>query len=83
MATGGAETLLARARALHGAGDLTLACHLVDWVLRAELGKADAWQLWRDLFAARAQDELNMMARNTFRRAVREAEERLAAVGNA
>ena len=77
VAAAGPETLLARARSLQEAGDLALACHLVDWVRRAEPDNAEAWILWRDLFAARAADEPNMMARNTFRRAVREAEERL------
>jgi len=70
----GADNLLARARQLQAAGDLPLACHLVDWVRKAEPQNRGAWQLWRDLFQARAETEVNMMARNTFRSAVREAE---------
>ena len=70
----GADSLLARARQLQAAGDLPLACHLVDWVRKAEPQNHDAWQLWSDLFQARAETEVNMMARHTFRSAVREAE---------
>lgn len=68
------DKLLARARDLQTVGDLTLACHLVDWVRKAEPENRDAWLLWRDLFQARAETEVNMMARNTFRGAAREAE---------
>ncbi len=73
----GPEDILARARELQAAGDLPLACHLVDWVRKAEPGNRDAWGLWRDLFQARADMEGNMMARNTFRSAVGEAERHL------
>lgn len=70
----GANSILARARELQAAGNLALACHLVDWVRKAEPENGDAWRLWRDLFQARAEAEVNMMARHTFRSAVREAE---------
>lgn len=73
----GADNLLARARELQAAGNLPLACHLVDWVRKAEPQNREAWQLWRDLFQARAETEGNMMARNTFRGAVRQAERHL------
>ncbi len=63
----GADVLLSRAQARADAGDLPLACHLVDWVRRAEPDNADAWKLWADLFERRASVERNMMARNTFR----------------
>jgi hypothetical protein len=46
-------------------------------VRKAEPENRDAWQLWRDLFQARADKEVNMMARNTFRGAVAEAERHL------
>jgi glyoxylase-like metal-dependent hydrolase (beta-lactamase superfamily II) len=74
----GAEHILGRARELQAAGDLTLACHLVDWVCKAKPGNHRAWRLWRDLFQARADREGNLMARNTFRGAVHEAERQLA-----
>ena len=73
----GADALLNRAQQLAESGDLPLACHLVDWVRRAEPDNAKAWQLWADLFERRASGERNMMARNTFRAAVREAETHL------
>jgi glyoxylase-like metal-dependent hydrolase (beta-lactamase superfamily II) len=73
----GAESILARARELQAAGDLPLACHLVDWVRKAEPQNRDAWTLWRDLFQARADKEGNFMARNTFRSAVVEADRHL------
>ena len=73
----GAQNILARARELQAAGDMMLASHLVDWVRKAEPENRDAWQLWRDLFQARAEKEPNMMARNTYRGAVREAERHL------
>lgn len=74
---GGAENILARARELQAAGDLPLACHLVDWVRKAEPQNRAAWRLWRDLFQARADEEGNLMARNTFRGAVTKAERQL------
>ena len=73
----GADSLLARARELQAAGDLPLACHLVDWVRKAEPQNREAWQLWRALFQARAETEGNMMARHTFHGAVREAKRHL------
>jgi glyoxylase-like metal-dependent hydrolase (beta-lactamase superfamily II) len=73
----GAQNVLTRARELEAAGELPLACHLVDWVGKAEPENRDARQAWRDIFQARADKEVNMMARNTFRGAVREAERHL------
>jgi alkyl sulfatase BDS1-like metallo-beta-lactamase superfamily hydrolase len=70
----GAEGILARARELQSAGDPAMACHLADWVLKADPEDREAWQLWRDLFQARADSEGNFMARNVFRGAVHEAE---------
>jgi alkyl sulfatase BDS1-like metallo-beta-lactamase superfamily hydrolase len=73
----GAEKLVAQARRLQSTGELALACHLVDWVTRAEPENRDAWQLYKELFEARAAQEVNMMARNTFKGAAREAESHL------
>lgn len=73
----GAGSLLARAREIEAAGDPALACHLVDWVLKARPQDREAWQLWRDLFQARTDYEGNFMARNVFRGAVHEAERQL------
>jgi alkyl sulfatase BDS1-like metallo-beta-lactamase superfamily hydrolase len=73
----GAAALLSRARDLQTIGDLPLACHLVDWVCKAEPDNADARRLQRDLFEARGAAESNMMARNTFKGAAAEAEKHL------
>ena len=82
VAAAGSAPLLARARRLRDEGDpdgrsLRLACHLVDFVRKGEPESREAWELWRDLFAARAAAEPSLMARSVFRAAVREAEARL------
>ena len=71
----------ARARKLRAAGDLQLACHLVDFVRKGEPSNREAWELWRDLFSARAQSERSLMARGAYLSAVREAEARLKDMG--
>jgi alkyl sulfatase BDS1-like metallo-beta-lactamase superfamily hydrolase len=73
----GAAPILERARQLRDAGDLQMACHLVDWVRKGEPENREAWDLWRELFAARAEREESLMARGAFLSAVREAERRL------
>ena len=73
----GPAALLARARQLQTRGDLTLACHLVDLVLKAQPEDRDALALWQELFSARGENEANLMARNTFRYAARDAQRRL------
>ncbi len=83
VAAAGSQALLARARRLRDEGDLRLACHLVDFVRKGEPERREAWELWRELFAARAHAEPSLMARNAFRAAVREAEARLEALSGA
>ena len=82
VAAAGSEPLLARARKLRDDGELQLACHLVDFVRKGEPKNRQAWELWRDLFAARANDEPSLMARGAFHSAVREAERRLQELGS-
>jgi len=77
VAATGAAPILARARKLREDGDLQLACHLTDFVRKGEPENREAWELWRDLFTARAAEETSLMARGAFHSAVREAEERL------
>lgn len=76
----GADALLARARALQQADepDLRMACHLVDFVRKADPDNRQAWGLWRELFLARIGQEPSFMARGAYHSAVREAEARLA-----
>ena len=58
VAATGAAPILARARKLRDEGDLQLACHLVDFVRKGEPENREAWELWRDLFTARAADRV-------------------------
>jgi alkyl sulfatase BDS1-like metallo-beta-lactamase superfamily hydrolase len=77
----GPAPILDRARAAQAAGDLQMACHLVDFVKRGQPENKEAWELWRDLFAARAGQERSLMARGAFKAAVREAEAKLKELG--
>ena len=58
-----------------------MACHLADFVRKGEPENREAWELWRDLFAARAAAEPSLMARGAFLSAIREAEANLKALG--
>ena len=75
------QNILDRARKLREEGDLQMACHLADWVKKGEPENREAWELFRDLFAERANDERSLMARGAFRRAVRLAEAHLKELG--
>jgi alkyl sulfatase BDS1-like metallo-beta-lactamase superfamily hydrolase len=77
----GSEPILSRARKLRDEGDLQLACHLVDFVRKGEPENRGAWELWRDLFTARAAEESSLMARGAFLSAVRDAEAHLKGLG--
>lgn len=82
VAATGSSPILDRARRARDEGDLQMACHLVDFVRKGEPENRQAWELWRDLFAARARTERSLMARGAFFAAVREAETRLKELGN-
>jgi alkyl sulfatase BDS1-like metallo-beta-lactamase superfamily hydrolase len=73
----GAAPILERARTLRDSGDLQIACHLADFVRKGDPANREAWELWRDLFKARAEQERSLMARGAFLAAVRDAEARL------
>ncbi len=73
----GAAPILDRARVLQAEGNLQLACHLADFVRKGDPQNREAWELWRDLFTARAEQEDSLMARGAFKAAVRDAEARL------
>jgi alkyl sulfatase BDS1-like metallo-beta-lactamase superfamily hydrolase len=77
----GADNLLARARKLRDEGDLQLACHITDFVRKGDPQSREGWQLWRDLFAARAAAEESLMARGAFLNAVQDADDRLKGLG--
>jgi glyoxylase-like metal-dependent hydrolase (beta-lactamase superfamily II) len=66
---GGALPLAERARAIAGAGDLPLACHLADYALEADPADPAIRAIVADLYEARAAAEPSLMAINLFRSA--------------
>ena len=74
----GADNLLARARKLRDDGDLQMASHIADFVRKGDPASRAGWELWRELFTARAAEERSLMARGAFLSAVQEADEHLA-----
>jgi alkyl sulfatase BDS1-like metallo-beta-lactamase superfamily hydrolase len=79
----GSEKILDRARKLRDDGDLQMACHMVDVVRKGEPDNIEAWKLWRELFAARAEVERSLMARGAFHYATRLADDALRRLGQA
>ena len=61
---GGLEPVLARARQLAAAGDLRLACHLVEFAVLFEPASAEAHQVRNEVYAARSAQQDSSMARN-------------------
>jgi|FLYL01.1.fsa_nt_gi alkyl sulfatase BDS1-like metallo-beta-lactamase superfamily hydrolase len=83
VSVAGAGPLLDRARRLRDEGNLRLACHVADFVRKGDPDNREGWELWRELFAARAAQEESLMARGAFFAAVREAEANLRRLGGA
>jgi len=77
----GSDKILDRARKLRDGGDLQMACHMVDVVRKGEPDNVEAWKLWRELFAARAETERSLMARGAFHYATRLADDALKRLG--
>jgi glyoxylase-like metal-dependent hydrolase (beta-lactamase superfamily II) len=67
--SGGTERLLARARELADAGELRLACHLLDYALEAAPDDAAVQATVAELYERRAEGEPSLMAVNLFRSA--------------
>ncbi|HTR51731.1 MAG TPA: alkyl sulfatase dimerization domain-containing protein [Kofleriaceae bacterium] len=63
---GGATALATRARAVAAAGDLALACELVELAARAAPGDRDAQRARAELYEERARRERSLMARGIF-----------------
>jgi alkyl sulfatase BDS1-like metallo-beta-lactamase superfamily hydrolase len=61
---GGLERVLERAAALRDAGDLRLACHLVEFCVLAEPGSGPAHALRAEVYGERARLEVASMSRN-------------------
>ena len=74
---GGADKLAARASQLAEAGDLRLACHLIEAASRAEPDHAGVHQARRDIYQARRDTESSLMAKGIFGTAANESADRL------
>jgi alkyl sulfatase BDS1-like metallo-beta-lactamase superfamily hydrolase len=61
---GGLDPVLARVHALREAGNLRLACHLVEYAVIAEPGSKEAHALRAEVYSARANLQESSMARN-------------------
>ena len=61
---GGVASVLRRAAELADAGDLRMACHLVEYAVLAEPGSDDAHQARADVYSRRADGQESSMARN-------------------
>ncbi|GIW18568.1 MAG: hypothetical protein KatS3mg064_1725 [Tepidiforma sp.] len=69
---GGARALVARARELASAGELRLACHLVELAAAAAPEDREAHAARAEVYAARRRAEASLMARGIFNAAARE-----------
>ena len=61
---GGIDNVLARASALMAAGNLRLACHIVEFAVLAEPASKEAHAVRKDVYAARSKLEESSMSRN-------------------
>lgn len=68
---GGVPLVLDRAADLHNTGHSRLACHLVEYAVRAEPESRAAHELRARIYAERAADELSFMVRNILDHAAR------------
>ena len=73
---GGAAALAARARELAAAGELRLACSLVELAARAEPASRDAHGARAEIYEQRRREELSLMAKGIYAAAARESRER-------
>ncbi len=70
---GGVAALVARARALAAAGDLVLACHLIDWATAAAPDDKDAHAARAAVYEQRAAASNALMTRGIFAAAARDS----------
>ena len=76
---GGLGPLLARARAALEAGELRIACHLVDTAASAEPESREAHALRAEVYARRVAQETSTMSKGIFGAAARESREKAGA----
>jgi alkyl sulfatase BDS1-like metallo-beta-lactamase superfamily hydrolase len=73
---GGVGRLLERAAVHLDAGELRLACHLVDWAAEVEPASTEVHALRARVYQARTSDESSTMSRGVFGAAARESSEK-------
>ena len=61
--------------ALAAAGDLRLACHLIEYAVQADPGSFEAHALRAEIYDARAEHQVSSMARNILRHAALSSEQ--------
>lgn len=76
---GGVQSLIDRANELKES-DPAMACHLAEWAALGAPDSKEAHQCAIDVFEARAEDEIALMARGIFNHAVRRSEKALDAL---
>jgi alkyl sulfatase BDS1-like metallo-beta-lactamase superfamily hydrolase len=72
---GGVSVLVERARELLGAGDERLACHLIEWAVKAAPEDKEAHAARAEIYGKRAEQERALMTTGVFRWAERESSE--------
>ena len=72
---GGASALVERARELLEAGDLRLACHIIEWAFQAAPEDGAANEVRAEIYGKRAEQERALMTSGVFRWAERESRE--------
>ena len=70
---GGVAPVVARALERADAGDLALACHLVEFAVQAEPDDRGAHRARADIYARRRRQELSLMAKGVFGAAAKES----------
>jgi alkyl sulfatase BDS1-like metallo-beta-lactamase superfamily hydrolase len=73
---GGAAVLARRARELAAAGELRLACHLIDWAARAEPESREVHAARAEIYEARSRRSPALMTKGVFNAAARESREK-------
>jgi glyoxylase-like metal-dependent hydrolase (beta-lactamase superfamily II) len=76
--SGGGKPLLARAEELAAAGDLRMACHLVETASLAEPSNGEVHEVRAAVYRQRRTEETSLMAKGIYMGAVRESEAKLA-----
>jgi len=66
---GGPGRLIKRAKELMSKGNLSLACHLVEWACSTCPGQLDFLEIRRQIYGARASAEASIIAKGVFRTA--------------